>query len=390
MSADWVVVSGDFWRRGGMDRANFELARWLVDRGDRVHLVAHRVDDVLASSRGVDVTIVPRPLGAHALGFVLLDRIGARVARMRAKDGARVIVNGANCHFYDATWVHAVHHAWPVRDEGAPLRVRAKNRIDKWRSRRDEKTILRRARVVIANSEKTRRDLESFVQVDPARIHVVPLGCDPDADAPQDARVIAERRHALGVAPGELSVVFIGALGHDRNKGLDTLLEAWALLKRDRQVAGRVFAIGAAVPRWRAEIAARGLEGDVALLGARDDAGDILAAADLLVAPSRYDSYGLAVQEALCRHVPAITSSGSGVSERYPPSLARLVLPDPDDARALAERITWCARDRESGAPEIPREIARLGDEIRAHTWSRMSEEIVACVEGTPAARGAR
>ena len=85
MSADWVLVSGDFWRRGGMDRANYELARWLVDRGDRVHLVAHRVDDGLASSRGVEVTLVPRPLGAHAVGFVLLDRAGVRVAtHMRA------------------------------------------------------------------------------------------------------------------------------------------------------------------------------------------------------------------------------------------------------------------------------------------------------------------
>ena len=390
MSADWVLVSGDFWRRGGMDRANYELARWLVDRGDRVHLVAHRVDDGLASSRGVEVTLVPRPLGAHAVGFVLLDRAGVRVARARAKEGARVIVNGANCHFYDATWVHAVHHAWPVRDDGAPVLVRTKNRIDKWRSRRDEAAIVRRARVVIANSDKTRRDLESLVRVDPERIHVVPLGCDPDADAPQDARVIAERRRELGVGPRELFVVFIGALGHDRNKGLDTLLDAWAFLKRDRYVTGRVFAIGAAVPRWRAEIAARGLEADVTLLGSRDDAGDILAAADLLVAPTRYDSYGLAVQEALCRHVPAITSSGSGVSERYPPSLARLVLPDPDDARALAERIAWCARDRESAAPEIPREIARLGDEIRTHTWARMSEEIARCVESTVPPRDVR
>jgi glycosyltransferase involved in cell wall biosynthesis len=277
-----------------------------------------------------------------------------------------------------------------VRDDGAPVLVRTKNRIDKWRSRRDEAAIVRRARVVIANSDKTRRDLESLVRVDPERIHVVPLGCDPDADAPQDARVIAERRRELGVGPRELFVVFIGALGHDRNKGLDTLLDAWAFLKRDRYVTGRVFAIGAAVPRWRAEIAARGLEADVTLLGSRDDAGDILAAADLLVAPSRYDSYGLAVQEALCRHVPAITSSGSGVSERYPPSLARLVLPDPDDARALAERIAWCARDRESAAPEIPREIARLGDEIRTHTWARMSEEIARCVESTVPPRDVR
>jgi glycosyltransferase involved in cell wall biosynthesis len=379
---EWVLVSGDFVRHGGMDRANYELARWLAARGTRVRLVTHRVDPDLAAMPTVETELVPRPLGAHALGGLLLDRVGVRVARAAAASagGARVLVNGANCRYYDVNWVHAVHAAWPVLDDGAPLRIRAKNRIDKWRNRRKEARIVGRARIVLANSEKTRHELVTRAGVDAQRVHVVYLGSDPKLDRPAAPEAVAARRRALGIAPAELLILFIGALGHDRNKGLDTLLDAWARLRQHGGPRGRILALGSAVPRWQREIASRGLAADVHLLGFRADAGDLLGAADLLVAPSRYDSYGLSVQEALCRNVAAIVSSRAGVSERYPAALRPLVLGDPEDARALAGAIASWARERERYAAEV----AALGATLREHTWARMSEQIAAVVEGPP------
>jgi len=374
MSHSWAIVTGDIVLRGGMDRANYELARWLAENGERVHLVAHRVDPTLIALPNVVSHIVPRPFDAHVAGSWVLDAMGGRIAQQCAqREGARVVVNGDACHAHDVNWVHAVHAAWNVRDDGAPLRARAKNRIERWRHRRRERQILRRSRVVIANSEKTRNDLVSLVGVDERSVHVIHLGCDPETDRPAPPEAVAQRRAALGVAPGELLILFVGALGYDRNKGLDTLLRAWRILRDARAVRGRVLAAGTAYPLWQEEIAACGLTGEVELLGYRHDVGDILGAADLLVAPSRYDSYGLAVQEALCRHVAAITSSCSGVSRRYPAELRSLVLDDPEDARALADQIVGWTRSRAQLAPDI----ARLGDRLREHTWTKMSEQIV-------------
>ncbi len=377
-SRAWALLTGDVVLHGGMDRANYELARWLAEHGARVHLVAHRIEPELAALPNVVSHLLPRPLNAHVAGAWVLDHVGRRIVQRCAAEGARVVVNGSACRHYDVNWVHAVHAAWGVRDEGAPLRARAKNRVQRWSHRRAEARILRRTRVVIANSEKTRNELVSLVGLDERKVHVVYLGCDPRVDRPATPEAIAQRRAELGLAPGDLFVLFAGVLGYDRNKGLDTLIRAWKRLRDAGAVRGRVLAAGTAYPMWRDEIASQGLTGEVELLGYRRDLSDLLGAADLVVAPSRYDSYGLTVQEALCRHVAAITSSRSGVSERYPAALQSLVLKDPEDARALADQILAWTRDRARLAPEV----ARLGDRLREHTWSRMAEQMVEATGG--------
>ena len=64
----------------------------------------------------------------------------------------------------------------------------------------------------------------------------------------------------------------------------------------------------------------------------------LLAAADVLVHPARYEAYGLAVHEALCRDIPAIVSREAGVAERFPAALEPLLLDDPDSVDELRTR----------------------------------------------------
>ena len=52
---------------------------------------------------------------------------------------ARVVVNGGNCAWPDINWVHAVHAAWPVHDDGAPWWSRYRNRRLKDLARRRER-----------------------------------------------------------------------------------------------------------------------------------------------------------------------------------------------------------------------------------------------------------
>ena len=39
----YLIVTGDFVKTGGMDRANYALARYVAERGAETHLVAYRV-----------------------------------------------------------------------------------------------------------------------------------------------------------------------------------------------------------------------------------------------------------------------------------------------------------------------------------------------------------
>jgi glycosyltransferase involved in cell wall biosynthesis len=231
---------------------------------------------------------------------------------------------------------------------------------------------------VLANSQLTRQSLIDGVGLDPGRVQTVYLGSDPGW-GPPDASERMAARDWLGVCADRPLVAFVGGLGHDQRKGFDTLWSAWRELcsapdwDADLVVAGG----GAATARWQDRITEAGLAGRIRLLGFTDRVHDLLAAADLLVSPARYEPYGLNVQEAICRGVPALVSRRAGVVEQYPPELADLILPDPEDWRDLAVRLRrWCAeRDR------WRQRFRPLSEQRRRHSWQAMAAEIVSLVE---------
>ena len=374
MKRPWLIVTGDFTPLGGMDRANHALASYLARReGAEVHLVAHRVWDDLATLPNVRVHQVPRPWGKHLLGAPLLARAGRKQARRLDQRGARVVVNGGNCHWGDVNWVHYVHAAW---DD--PAERRFVRRVAHRTALADERACLKRARVVIANSERTRTDVITHLGVAPERVHTVYLGSDPERFRPPTALDRAEARARLGWPETDHrpAVAFVGALGN-RRKGFDTLLDAWRRLARGGSWDARLVVVGAgpALDGWKR--AAEDLGGAVTFLGFRADVPEILWACDALAAPARYEAYGLNAQEALCCGRPALVSRSSGVAERYPPGLADLLIPDPDDAADLAARLrAW--RDR-FGTPRP--ELVSFSEQLRAETWDHMAARFVAVVE---------
>jgi glycosyltransferase involved in cell wall biosynthesis len=364
-----------------MDKANAAVAAYLAERQTPVHLVAHQVDRELAQQPGVTVHLVPRPAGSFLLGERLLDRQGRAVARgVSARwPGARVVVNGGCCTWPDVNWVHYVHHAWSPSSRAAPVWFRVKNRLSHAWARWRERAAIPAARLVLANSERTRRDVIAHLGVDPDRVRTVYLGTDP-AWGPVEAAERAAARTRWG-RPGDRPVVlFVGALGHDQRKGFATLWSAWQRLcarpewDADLLVAGG----GTGLARFRAQVARAGLAARVQLLGFTDEVCDLLAAADLLVSPVRYESYGLNVQEAICRGIPALVSAGAGVAERYPRELADLILPDPEDAADLAARLLrWRPQ-----LDDWKERFRPLASRLRSYTWRDMARRIVALAEG--------
>ena len=355
-----------------MDRANYELAKFLATRGDAVHVVTHRAWPDLAAMPSVRVHAVPRPWGRHTLGEPFLARAGARLGRRMAAEGARVVVNGGNCPVGEINWVHYVHAAWVPTTSG-PMVRRLRVALTARRHRAAERRSLGRARLAIANSERTRADLIERVGVDPDRVRTIYLGTDPEQFRPPTAPQRAEARERMGWAGDRPVVAFVGAMG-DRRKGFDTLYAAWKRLGADRSWDARLVVLGAgtSLPAWRARAEAEGLAGSVAFLGFRRDVPAILAGCDALASPTRYEPYGLNVHEALCCGLPALVSATAGVAERYPESLAGLLLPDAEDAADLADRLrSW--RDR---AEAIRAAVAPLSDRLRARTWEVMARDI--------------
>src|SRR6185312_6730927 len=101
-----LIVSGDFVKTGGMDRANYALAAYLAGQGREVHLAAYRADDDLLERANVTLHRAPKPLNSYFLAQPFLDRAGRRQARRIAARGGTVIVNGGNCQWGDINWLH--------------------------------------------------------------------------------------------------------------------------------------------------------------------------------------------------------------------------------------------------------------------------------------------
>jgi len=99
---------------------------------------------------------------------------------------------------------------------------------------------------------------------------------------------------------------------------------------------------------------------------------DVLAACDALVAPTRYEAYGLGVQEALCTGLPALVSASAGVAERYPSTLAELLLDDPDNAGALEASL----RNWRSHHERLLDAARALSARLRQRTWQVMAQDV--------------
>jgi glycosyltransferase involved in cell wall biosynthesis len=367
----WLLVAGDLTPLGGMDAANHALARHLAHRGNEVHVVTHQAWPDLRNLPSLSVHEVWRPFGRHVLGSPMLAREGRRLWRHLQGRGAHAVTNGGNCRVAAANWVHYVHAAY-TSDVAGPAARRAKWWLTHCRNVAAEREVLREARVVICNSQRTARDVIERVGVHPERVVVIYYGSDDRRFGPvtDDARDEARRR--LSVRDDQPIVGFVGALG-DRRKAFDTVFRAWVSLCRRPDWDARLVVVGAGaeLPAWRERAVEAGLR------GFRTDVPDILAGLDAVVHPARYEAYGLSVHEALCRGLPALVCASAGVAERYPAALHDLLIDDPDDDGELVERL-WRWRQGQATYRSL---VAPLAATLRARSWDTMAEEIACHVE---------
>jgi glycosyltransferase involved in cell wall biosynthesis len=362
---DWLVVTGGAHKQGGQDRANLELIRFLAQPGIRaVHVVAHEVADEVCALPGVRLSLVPRPLGSTVLGERLLER-AARTVHAGLKQPSVVLANGGNYSRANASWVHSLHALWPVRDDGAAVPRRMLNRVKKWDARIRERRAFNFVRVLIANSAKTATDLVQFMKFSTEKVITIPFGSDPRPSGGSRQR-------------GALRVAFIGALGWDRNKGLDVALEALRILASagEQRITLTVAGSGALEP-WRRMARQKGVEHQVTFLGAIDDVPGLLREIDLLVSPVRYEAYGLAVQEALVAGVPAIVSGSAGIASTIGATLPELVVADHENPDAWATAISRAL----TNAPSLGQKVTELGERFARRSWRAMAAELVDEVE---------
>lgn len=148
-------------------------------------------------------------------------------------------------------------------------------------------------------------------------------------------------RAGLGLAAEERLLVTVGRLAPQ--KGLDTLCEAASQLQevaRDLRFVWVVAGDGPLAESVRDDATRRGVP--VRLLGARSDAVDLMAAADVVVSTAVWEGQPLGIQEAL-RVGAAVVATDAGGTREVTGDAAVLV--PVGDARGLATEIAALLAD---------------------------------------------
>src|SRR5258708_7264335 len=123
-------------------------------------------------------------------------------------------------------------------------------------------------------------------------------------------------------------------------KGLDRAAEALKEFPDAQLLIAGIAAdsrYGRSLKRWARHI---GAADRVVLLGLRQDIPQLMAAADLLVHPARYDTTGTVILEALVNGLPVVTTDVCGYAAHVAAAAAGLVIPRPFPQRALVEALT--------------------------------------------------
>ncbi|HUE18432.1 MAG TPA: glycosyltransferase [Stellaceae bacterium] len=167
---------------------------------------------------------------------------------------------------------------------------------------------------------------------DAERVHYLP-------NFPATAKLAPVDRAAFDTPAGAPVALALGRL--HPNKGFDVLIEALADAPGIYLWLAGEGLEGAALQQAAASL---GLSDRVRFLGWREDIADLLAAADMLVAPSRIEPLGNTIIEAWAAQKPVIAASSDGPRELIQDNVTGLLVPV-EDAVALAAALRRLAGD---------------------------------------------
>lgn len=188
-----------------------------------------------------------------------------------------------------------------------------------------------------------------------ARLAAIPNGVAP----PAVMRSRAETRAALGVAAGASLLLSVGRFTPQKDQ--ITLIRAVRSLA---DPALRLILAGDG-PERDACVAAAAGDDRIAFLGQRDDVGDLMAGAELLVLPSRFEGLPLVALEAMALGLPVVASRIDSVREALGP--AHPFLAEPGDPADFATAISVAlATPRDLVAAHAQRRHARHFTAARA------------------------
>ena len=364
-------LGGDF--TGGMNVYAREVAKALASLGVGADIFTRLESD--ASEREVPLADGARLIRVEAGPRTRLDKdaqvehadaFARGIAAFAEKDGAHY--DGVSAHY----WLSGLAGEMLARTWGVPLALRfhtlaaLKNEVLPHDTRREsdirlasEPRIAQTADAVLASSPAEARAISEISGG--RQVHVVPCGVDLETFRPHPK---AEARARLGLKPEPAYILSVGRI--ERVKGLDRLMDAFALMRKERpELDARLLHLGGEIkegaartgasysaedfasPAQGAEVARLedlahrlGVSDAVIFAGAKPQEALPLyySAADLFALPSRYESFGMTAIEAAACGLPTLAFDVGGISQAVREGASGHLIKD-DDTNAYARKM---------------------------------------------------
>ncbi|RJR22734.1 MAG: glycosyltransferase family 1 protein [Nitrospiraceae bacterium] len=203
---------------------------------------------------------------------------------------------------------------------------------------------------IIAISEMVKRNIIDHYKVSPSDIEVIYNGVDLAKFHPSNReKYRSEIRKKYGVKDTDFVVLFMGS-GFER-KGVRYLIQAVESLAEPVTVMivgkGNARKIGSAEARKHGSKGRKSPLQNIIFCGPQKDNYKYYAAADVFVFPTMYEPFGNVHLEALASGLPVITTKNSGAAEIIKDGMQGFVIKEPEDIRAIAEKIGLLINNRE-------------------------------------------
>jgi D-inositol-3-phosphate glycosyltransferase len=242
-----------------------------------------------------------------------------------------------------------------------------------------EREVIRLADRIVAATPAELAQLQWLYEADTKKIVVIPPGVDISHfyPIPED-----EAKEFIGIPPCDHMLLFVGRI--EPLKGIDTLIEALSIMRKDHVFVCLTVIGGnpetdqddnkSEMARLQLLREKYGLEDLIAFLGSRsqDTLPYYYSAADAVVVPSQYESFGLVALEAMACGTPVVASQVGGLAFLIQDGVTGYTVPA-DDPQALADRLTTLVNN-----PELRQRMGeRAASTAREYRWQRIADRVL-------------
>jgi D-inositol-3-phosphate glycosyltransferase len=242
-----------------------------------------------------------------------------------------------------------------------------------------EYEVLRLADKVVAATPAELAQLQWLYRADTSKMVIIPPGVDISHFYPIPTD---EAKEFIGVLPCEQVLLFVGRI--EPLKGIDTLIDALAILRQQGlEMCLSVIGgdpdpgeqgISVEMARLQAIREKAGMNDLVAFLGKRsqDTLPYYYSAAEAVVVPSHYESFGMVALEAMACGTPVVASQVGGLAFLVQDNETGFTVPV-DDPAALAEKLAILMTDRDLRT----KMGARAAEFAREYAWEKIASRMI-------------